>query len=345
VADKYPDGFGWYAMPVPQDGATLTAIANRLEPYEWTGTPPAGGGRFVQGSAADMAQAMYEGTKVAGVFEHTPKKIRGVFWMKGNAVGEELAALQYGDYHPEKQEYLFPLSPFAWGWPNGKPAEAPASGGLYAPASIEAGARTLLGFTGRDIFTTPISMAFGFDAPPDDESTKSNAQMSGFVGNPRVNMLNGWGYLYFGLRDQPCLRCCASSCCSPISQTFVLNEVEDKAAQAAGYTAVGPRAVEDTAVGGTGSVWRRGITWGCFGLDCIPFGGYDFVKARVSLYTILFHFKDLLWKSIILLLPPPAAKPTLLQHYRTTIAQYTPPSTEPPFSCHTACNLDDGNIV
>ena len=67
--------------------------------------------------------------------------------------------------------------------------------------------------------------------------------------------------------------------------------------------------------------------------------------ARVSLYKILFHFKALLWESIILLLPPPAAKPTLLQHYCTTIAQYTPPPTEPPFACHTLCNIVDGNIV
>ena len=44
---------------------------------------------------------------------------------------------------------------------------------------------------------------------------------------------------------------------------------------------------------------------------------------RVSLYKILFHFNAFLWESIILLLLPPPAKPTLWQYYCTTIAQYT----------------------
>jgi len=49
----------------------------------------------------------------------------------------------------------------------------------------------------------------------------------------------------------------------------------------------------------------------------------------LSLYQILFHFKALLWESIILLLPAPLAKPTLLQYYCTPISQYTPPTDRP----------------
>jgi len=50
----------------------------------------------------------------------------------------------------------------------------------------------------------------------------------------------------------------------------------------------------------------------------------------LSLYKIFFHFKALLWESIILLLPPPSpAKPALLQYCCTTIAQYTPPHRLP----------------
>jgi len=54
--------------------------------------------------------------------------------------------------------------------------------------------------------------------------------------------------------------------------------------------------------------------------------------CKVSLYKILFYFKALVWESIILFLPPPPpAKPTLLQYYRTPIAQYTPrPPHRPP---------------
>ena len=56
------------------------------------------------------------------------------------------------------------------------------------------------------------------------------------------------------------------------------------------------------------------------------------VGRGFNLYKRLFHFKALLWESIILLLPPPPpAKPILLQYYCTTIAQYTPPPPTAPF--------------
>jgi len=57
--------------------------------------------------------------------------------------------------------------------------------------------------------------------------------------------------------------------------------------------------------------------------------------VQVSLYKILLYFKALLWESIVLLLPPPLAKPTLLQYYCTTIAQYAPrhrPSFSMPYT-------------
>jgi len=53
-------------------------------------------------------------------------------------------------------------------------------------------------------------------------------------------------------------------------------------------------------------------------------GGY------ISLYQILFYITDLMWESIIPVMPPPPANPTVLQYYCTTIAQHTPPN-RPPF--------------
>ena len=69
------------------------------------------------------------------------------------------------------------------------------------------------------------------------------------------------------------------------------------------------------------------------------------VPTPLSLYKILFHFKALLWESIILLLPSP-----LLQSlpYCNTIARLSRnirPPTDPPFVCHIPYNTDDGNIV
>jgi len=61
--------------------------------------------------------------------------------------------------------------------------------------------------------------------------------------------------------------------------------------------------------------------------------------SAVSLYKILFHFKALLWESIILLLPPPhnLQRPSPLQYYCMLFAQYTPPNRPPlcmPYTIH-----------
>ena len=64
---------------------------------------------------------------------------------------------------------------------------------------------------------------------------------------------------------------------------------------------------------------------------CLDRGEYSKVSQGLSLNKTLFYFKALLWESFVILLPPPAAKPTLLQHYCTTIAQHTRRPPTPPF--------------
>jgi len=56
------------------------------------------------------------------------------------------------------------------------------------------------------------------------------------------------------------------------------------------------------------------------------------VDPRVSLYKMLFHFKALLWESIILLLPLPPASPTRLQYYCNTNLQDSTPFRPPAFT-------------
>jgi len=61
--------------------------------------------------------------------------------------------------------------------------------------------------------------------------------------------------------------------------------------------------------------------------------------SQLSLYKILFHFKVLLWESIILVLPPPTCNTypiaILLYDFCTIYA----PLTDPPFACHTPYNI------
>ena len=54
-------------------------------------------------------------------------------------------------------------------------------------------------------------------------------------------------------------------------------------------------------------------------------------EGQLSLHKILFHFKALLWESIISLLPLLTCKAYFLSYYCTTIAQYIPPTPTPSF--------------
>ena len=69
------------------------------------------------------------------------------------------------------------------------------------------------------------------------------------------------------------------------------------------------------------------------------------VVCSLSLYKIVFHFKALLWESIILLLPPPTCKAypvARLLHDRCAV-HARPPT--PACRCHTPYDVGDGNIV
>ena len=72
---------------------------------------------------------------------------------------------------------------------------------------------------------------------------------------------------------------------------------------------------------------------------------YDMYSSPVSLGKTLFHFKALLWESIILVLPPLTCKACpIAVLLRDHCALYAPPPT-PPFLCHTPYNIGDDNII
>ncbi|EOD27069.1 hypothetical protein EMIHUDRAFT_450135 [Emiliania huxleyi CCMP1516] len=257
ITSVWPQGFGWYS-PKPSQ-KSVSEIAAKLRPYEWTAAQPPPGAAFVQGSGVQMMDAMYEATKAGS--GQVPSKLRGVFWMQGNGVGEELVTLQFGEWDASQRTLLTPLAPFSWGWPNGKPTDAPFGGRMYTPGLIEGGARTLLNEAGVTILTTPGTAAYQFSAEP-AQGTLSSARLDVFVGNSRVSILNGWGYGFYGMTGtlRAAWLCCAP-CCWPLSQAFTLDELED------GNPAL------------NGEAWHRGIRWGCCGVTCVPFGGYTLLKV------------------------------------------------------------------
>jgi len=61
---------------------------------------------------------------------------------------------------------------------------------------------------------------------------------------------------------------------------------------------------------------------------------------QLGLYKILFHiYKKIVGVNHRFIAPPPSAKPTRLQDYCTTIAQYTMPSPAASFVCHTSYTI------
>mmetsp|Transcript_148696 Transcript_148696/g.386611 ORF Transcript_148696/g.386611 Transcript_148696/m.386611 type:complete len:393 (-) Transcript_148696:192-1370(-) len=74
------------------------------------------GSKYGYASAAEAPELLYKGTKIDDVFEHVPRKLRGVFWMDGNPLPEVLATFQYGRYYSKEQMLITPKVPWGWGF-------------------------------------------------------------------------------------------------------------------------------------------------------------------------------------------------------------------------------------
>lgn len=114
--------------------------------------------RWGESPAKEAPGLMYKGTKVPGLFEQVPQALRGVFWMKGNGLPEELISLQNGQWFPEDRVYVVPQSPFMLGWAAGKPNEAPFGGAAYIDQMHKLLASALPGLM--------VGLSFKFDECP-----------------------------------------------------------------------------------------------------------------------------------------------------------------------------------
>jgi len=144
-------------MPVQQPTANLEALNSQLTNVPWAANDPKSLSwiRRSTGPAEQVMRQMYNATKVPGVFETIPEKLRGVYWMKGNALGEELAVLQYGQWDQDSKTLAVPFSPYMWSWAAGVPADSPFNGMLYG---IKKGARSGM----QGLVMTGMSLFFKF---------------------------------------------------------------------------------------------------------------------------------------------------------------------------------------
>jgi len=101
----------WWNLPVQKSVEQLTQCAAQL-----SNKFGLGGAQFGYIPGKDGPRLAYECTFVPGLSDQIPEKLRGVFWMKGNIMNEELVVLQNGQWFPEERKLIMPLSPFNWAW-------------------------------------------------------------------------------------------------------------------------------------------------------------------------------------------------------------------------------------
>jgi len=245
--------YGWWSPPAPQPPSVLAELRKQLD--RDTVLAPVGiheNMTFGFGSAATMARLLYSATKVEGVWEKVPQKLRGVFWMKGNGIGEELAVLQYGSWFEAEQMYITGLAPLSWAWAGGKPEQAPFDGAMYDFDVTLGSAFSILG--NGDPAT---AMSYQFGPCPSGKFCKAGtadltyADLQVHMRELTVNNIDMKSMLQSSLP--------VPAWFSLFTGKFTLEEIPDT---------IQP-----------GSHWRRSITWGVEGCSCFDFGGYDLVKV------------------------------------------------------------------
>lgn len=115
-------------LPFQPAPGLFEELRSKLQPHRLVDDPLVS---WCQGSAAEIADVVYKGTKVDGLWERCPEHLRGVFWMSGNAVPEVLSALQRGVWFKEERVLIVPIAPLMWAWPVGTPPGAPMHGNGY----------------------------------------------------------------------------------------------------------------------------------------------------------------------------------------------------------------------
>jgi len=257
--DTYLDGkpyYSWLSLPVQQPPEVLEQLTSELTNITTFYTNPVLAKMFGKeianltfgyGTAEKIVDIMYKGTKVNGIFETVPDELRGVFWMKGNGIGEELTVFQNSLWVEAEQTLLVPIAPYSWGWPAGTPKGAPHGGVIYSVT--EAGALVL---TGNGTGST-FSYKFG-PCPSGKECTEGSNNLTyanlqvhphGDLREYAVNL----AHMIPGL-PEPLFK--------HIQGQFDVEEYPDAEPK--------------------GSRFYRRCRWGPGSCSCLEFGSYDLVK-------------------------------------------------------------------
>ncbi|CAK0796022.1 unnamed protein product [Prorocentrum cordatum] len=142
------------------NASALHAFASRLH-RPWTDN--ASGQVFGFANASDAPSLLFNATR--GTKNQSqravPEKLRGVYWMRGNALPEVLVAVQHGEWHGERGALMVPKAPLSRAWfggPRLRPPRSVSSAGWFYK---------LLGGSGLAEFDSTGLVSLSFDSCPD----------------------------------------------------------------------------------------------------------------------------------------------------------------------------------
>jgi len=231
----------WWNLPAQRSPEQLAECQSKLQDFEnVTGTGLEWGVQF-GGVGPALANNC---TKVPGLFEHVPEALQGVFWMKGNAMNEELATFQMGQWFEEYRLFASPMGPFSWVWAGGTPKDPKAFGLMYSPfVSGYATSALAVGHTTWVLRFLPCpGAAPGYPGSKCEKGTGAAPE-----------------FTYAEL------------------SAHTLGNISIGGTQFGGATYTMERYPDDAHRGPPGSAWYRGIYW--FGGGVSEMGSYDAVKV------------------------------------------------------------------
>eukprot|EP00445_Apocalathium_hangoei_P002947 CAMPEP_0203858088 /NCGR_PEP_ID=MMETSP0359-20131031/11087_1 /ASSEMBLY_ACC=CAM_ASM_000338 /TAXON_ID=268821 /ORGANISM="Scrippsiella Hangoei, Strain SHTV-5" /LENGTH=349 /DNA_ID=CAMNT_0050774841 /DNA_START=3 /DNA_END=1052 /DNA_ORIENTATION=- len=243
-----PQYRGWWNMPIQQSPDVLSELKKTLYPVPWGEKPWGEVPEMRAGLAKNIIPIMFEATKVSGVFEKMPKKMRGIYWMKGNGVSEELTILHYGQWFPEHERMIVPFAPFTWAWPGGRPRDAPMGGAFYSGDFTSGLLAASVMINGGLVFSYKYSTCEGsYCRRTNDDMAFAYMQVAAFG-----NMTQAVGL------------------------ELLVSELTGGL-----FPEVGPAGaftLEEMPGSEDGSVWKRTCFWGFGSCAFMEFGSYDLVK-------------------------------------------------------------------
>mmetsp|Transcript_9705 Transcript_9705/g.25821 ORF Transcript_9705/g.25821 Transcript_9705/m.25821 type:complete len:250 (+) Transcript_9705:2-751(+) len=181
-----------------------------------------------------------------------PKKMRGMYWMKGNGIPEELTITHYGQWFPEHEQMIVPFAPFMWAWPGGRPKNAPFGGAMYSQDFTAGLASAMPMIIGGVVFSYKYSTCEGRycrrDPPTNDDMAFAYMQVGTFGNMTQADDL-GTGLMVSAMSGGLTL--------PGLTGAFTLEEMPGS---------------ED------GSLWKRTCYWGTGSCASTEFGSYDLTK-------------------------------------------------------------------